>query len=50
MNLGGKQVFQGNRLRYKVTGCIKNPVLYQILYFSPEGQVKEKNKKSEIYF
>ena len=50
MNLGGKQVFQGNRLRYKVTGCIKNPVLYQILYFSPEGQVKERNKKSEIYF
>ena len=50
MSLGGKQVFQGNRLRYKVTGCIKNPVLYQILYFSPKGRVKEKNKKSEIYF
>ena len=47
MNLGGKQVFKGNGLRYKVTGCFKNPVLYQILCFSPEGQVKEKNKKAK---
>ena len=42
VNLGGKQVFQGNRLRYKVKGCIKNPALYQILYFSPkDGQGKK---------
>ena len=49
MNLGGKQVFQGNRLRYKVTGCNKNQRCTKFSTFL-QRVVKEKNKNREICF